>query len=80
MSVSKLDEQIETKYGWHVGFNKRFDPDWKPFSRPRIKQMIEYIPLFIRWTSFQIYTSSKQVLQQEILFFWFTDIYADGID
>ena len=49
MSVSKLDKLIPTNYGWHVGFDKQFDPNWKPFGRPRVKQMLEYIPLFIRY-------------------------------
>jgi len=46
---SNLNELIPTKHGWHVGFDKRFDPKWKPFSRPRFRQLVEYVPLFIRY-------------------------------
>jgi non-lysosomal glucosylceramidase len=49
MSVSKLDTLVPTKYGWHVGFDKQFDPKWKPFGRPRLKQILEYVPLFLRY-------------------------------
>ena len=51
MSVSKsnLEQQIVTPYGWHVRFDVRFDPEWKPFSRPRAKQLVEYVPLFMRY-------------------------------
>jgi hypothetical protein len=48
MSVSNLDKLVSTKYGWHVGFDKQFDPKWKAFSRPRVRQALEYIPLFLR--------------------------------
>ncbi|CAF4096168.1 unnamed protein product, partial [Rotaria magnacalcarata] len=49
MSLSNLDQLIPTKYGWHVSFDKEFDSKWKPFSRPRFKQLLEYIPLFARY-------------------------------
>ncbi len=48
MSISNLDKLVPTKHGWHVSFDKQFDLKWKPFSRPRVKQIVEYIPLFIR--------------------------------
>ncbi|CAF4494167.1 unnamed protein product [Rotaria socialis] len=49
MSVSKLDKLVPTKYGWCVRFDKEFDPTWKPFTRPRLRQSLEYIPLFMRY-------------------------------
>jgi non-lysosomal glucosylceramidase len=49
MSSSNLDKLVPTKYGWHVNFDKQFDSRWKPFSRPRMRQLVEYIPLFMRW-------------------------------
>jgi hypothetical protein len=48
MSELNLDKLIPTKHGWHVRFDKQFDPKWKPFSRPRIRQIVEYVPLFMR--------------------------------
>jgi len=48
MSISNLDKLVPSKHGWHVDFDKQFDSKWKPFSRPRVKQIVEYIPLFIR--------------------------------
>ncbi|CAF0984068.1 unnamed protein product [Adineta steineri] len=49
MSGSNLDKLVSTKHGWHVGFDKQFDPKWKPFGRPRAKQLVEYVPLFMRY-------------------------------
>ncbi|CAF0909888.1 unnamed protein product [Adineta ricciae] len=49
MSESNLDKLIPTKHGWHVGFNKQFDGRWKPFGRPRARQLVEYVPLFMRY-------------------------------
>ncbi|CAF4727784.1 unnamed protein product [Rotaria sp. Silwood1] len=49
MSISNLDKLVPTKYGWHVRFDKQFDPTWKPFSRPKLRQAIEYVPLFMRY-------------------------------
>ena len=49
MSSSNLEQLVPTKHGWHVRFDKRFDPTWKPFSRPRFRQLVEYVPLFIRF-------------------------------
>ena len=49
MSESNIDKLVPTKYGWHARFDKQFDPAWKPFSRPRIKQALEYVPLFMRY-------------------------------
>ena len=46
---TKLDEIVPTKYGWHVDFDKQFDVRWKPFGRPRARQLVEYIPLFMRF-------------------------------
>jgi len=48
-SKSNLEQQIVTKHGWHVRFDVRFDPEWRPFSRPRAKQLVEYVPLFMRY-------------------------------
>jgi hypothetical protein len=48
MSVSNLDKLVPTKHGWHVGFDKQFDAKWKPFGRPRARQLVEYVPLFMR--------------------------------
>ncbi|CAF3473761.1 unnamed protein product [Rotaria sp. Silwood1] len=49
MSSSNLDKLVSTQYGWHVDFDKEFDSSWKPFSRPRFSQLIEYVPLFLRY-------------------------------
>jgi len=48
MSSSNLDKLIPTKHGWHVNFDKIFDVKWRPFAIPRLRQLIEYIPLFMR--------------------------------
>jgi hypothetical protein len=48
MLSSNLDKLVPTKYGWHVNFDKQFDSKWRPFSRPRVRQLVEYIPLFMR--------------------------------
>jgi len=48
MPLSNLDKLVSTKYGWHVDFNKEFNSTWRPFGRPRFKQLVEYIPLFMR--------------------------------
>ena len=48
-SSSNLEQLIPTTHGWHVGFDKQFDSKWKPFSRPRARQLVEYIPLFMRF-------------------------------
>ena len=48
-SKSNLEQQIVTKHGWHIRFDVRFDPEWRPFSRPRAKQLVEYVPLFMRY-------------------------------
>ncbi|CAF1654352.1 unnamed protein product, partial [Adineta ricciae] len=49
MSPSQLDRLVATKHGWHVNFDKQFDPTWRPFARPRVRQLVEYIPLFMRY-------------------------------
>ncbi|CAF4308873.1 unnamed protein product [Rotaria sordida] len=49
MSSSNLDKLVSTKYGWHVNFDKKFDSKWKPFGRPRARQLMEYVPLFMRY-------------------------------
>jgi len=46
---SSLQEFIPTEHGWHVNFDKQFDPQWRPFSRPRFRQLVEYVPLFMRY-------------------------------
>ncbi|CAF1053763.1 unnamed protein product [Adineta steineri] len=49
MPATDLDKRISTKYGWHVDFDKQFDATWRPFGRPRLKQLVEYVPLFMRY-------------------------------
>jgi hypothetical protein len=49
MPSTELDKLVSTKYGWHVDFDKQFDLRWKPFGRPRARQLVEYIPLFMRF-------------------------------
>ncbi|CAF2632217.1 unnamed protein product [Rotaria sp. Silwood2] len=49
MSSSELDKLVSTKYGWHVSFDKEFDSQWKPFSRPRVRQLMEFVPLMMRY-------------------------------
>jgi hypothetical protein len=72
MSSSNLDKLVPTKYGWLVNFDKQFDAKWKPFGRPRFRQLVEYVPLFMRL-----------VLRnegEEYVFCFLIDIFVYGTD